>query len=464
MIIYIIIFFAVSGLCCAFFAIMGVSKQEALLRQSPSEQVLGSVKEERLQALRAWIAHEKETKHRGNEVRVGQGFHLLLRLSTIADSISRTDAREIPSLGDLHTLTLQDETSRFCSMALRTITSFMLILGIAGTLWGVHVVLSAPNDQGVFSITNLPSALEPSMLAVSCTVLLMWIRGYYMAALDAFLERLDLYTMTEIVPKLQPMSNVGISASSFMGQLSQLGHLLQAVKSSAEQLQQTQKSVETLKTASDGLAEEYRQIAVKNQGFEEDVAAMKNNLKEAAAAMDNAKDASFEGSLKQVREHCKLILKNSENFQSVLQSVSQSSKALSEGNKAMSQLKAQAEKTAVLAGLVLEFKKSMHVLLKNSAHITKSWEKMEALKTAMEEAKAGTVDSSQHAREALQTTQQTMDYLSHAPSAFDSDIQKDQDRVVAVRREFEEELQRCIDVGGKLNKEFQKRAEKVNLN
>lgn len=464
MIIYIIAFFAVFGFFCAISAIRGVGKQETLLKQSPSELVLGTVKEKRLQALQAWIANEKKLKHRGNEVRVGQGAHLLLRLSTIADSISRTDAREIPSLGDLHTLTLQDETSRFSSTALRTITSFMLILGIVGTLWGVHDVLASPNAQGGFSIDALPPALLPSMLAVSCTVLLMWLRGYYMATLDSFLERLDLYTMTEIVPKLQPMSNVGISVSSFLGQLSNLGNLLQAVQASADQLEKTQESVEALREATDGLSAEYRQIADKNQEFEEDITAMNNNLKEASDAMNRVNDSSFDEVLKQVREHSKEILRNSKDFQTVLDSVSQSSQVLSNGNKAMTNLANHAQKTVALARHVLEFKENLNVLIENSEHITQSWEKMEQLKQDMEAAKAGTVDSSQHAMDTLEATKTTMAALSHAPSDFDGDIQKDQSSVVVARTDFEQELQSCVNVGRELDEVFRKRAKKLNLN
>ena len=464
MIIYIIVFFAVLGFFCALCAIRGVSKQEALLMQSPSELVLGAVKEKRLQALQEWITNEKKSKHRGKEVRVGQGYHLLLRLSTIADSISRTDAREIPPLGDLHTLTLQDETSRFCSTALRTITSFMLILGIVGTLWRVHDVLASPDAQGGFSIESLPPALLPSMLAVSCAVFLMWIRGYYMAMLDSFLERLDLYTMTEIVPKLQPMSNVGISVSSFLGQLSKLSNLLQAVESSAEQLERTQESVEELRGATDGLSAEYRQIADKNQGFEEDVDAMKNNLNEASAAMERVDDSAFVETLKHVQEHCKSLLKNSKDFQRVIESVSQSSQALTKGNQAMSELENHARTTVALAGHVLEFKNKLDNLLDNSQCIIDSWEKMEKLKQEMEAAKAGMLDSSQHAKEALQNTKNTMAELSNAPSDFNRDIQKDQNSVEDARKEFEKEMENCVNVGRKLNAEFGKRADKLKLN
>ena len=82
----------------------------------------------------------------------------------------------------------------------------------------------------------------------------------------------------------------------------------------------------------------------------------------------------------------------------------------------------------------------------------------------MEAAKAGTVDSSQHAMDTLEATKTTMAALSHAPSDFDGDIQKDQSRVVVARTDFEQELQNCVNVGRELDEVFRKRAKKLNLN
>lgn len=461
MVIGIIIFFAALGLLFAFVAIGGVNKQEALLSQSSSEQVLGDNKKLRLTALKAWIAHEKETKHRGKEVRVGEGYHLLLRLSTIADSISRTDAREIPSLGDLHTLTLQDETSRLSSTALRTITSFMLILGIAGTLLGVHDVLSHPDEQGGFSLAKLPPALMPSMLAVSCTVLLMWLRGYYMAILDRYLEKLDLFTMTEIVPKLQPMSNVGISVESFMVQLKRLGILLQAVEASADSLSKTQESLQELKDVSGALNGEYRHISGKNKEFEDDVASMNVHLQEVSDAMNRVKDDSFAATLKQVRNHCKMIENNSKDFQALLESLSQTSQSLQEGKNAMKDLNVQASRTTMLAASVGMYAKHLDELLSHSELIEKAYQRMNKLKQDMEAAKMGTVDSSQHAREALRATQMEMGNFS---SIFEQDIQEGQRSVVYAREQFERALDACVAASKELNNAFKKRADVVNLN
>lgn len=97
----------------------------------------------------------------------------------------------LPSAGDLREMSLQSELSGLAPSSLNTIVSFLLILGIFGTMAGVHVAL---RDLGLDDIQNMRPALRPSMVAIMFTVALMGLRALYAALLDYYLIRLDEWT------------------------------------------------------------------------------------------------------------------------------------------------------------------------------------------------------------------------------------------------------------------------------
>lgn len=224
-------------------ALRGVNRETGKLTPQLRNEILGDNAERhaRRKALEEWLKKEQGTsagvKH---EVRVGQGRHLLLRMKTLFESVNRTEAQVIPSLHDLHTLTLQDEMSRCSSMWLRTITAFLLIVGICGTLLGVHDVVGGIEQ---LSPGALRPALEPSMLAVFCTVVLMWLRGLYVARLDNYLEKLDLFTMTEVIPLMQPVSGVGGKTIDLSRQIHKLNLRIDSVQRMAQSMQELSQSV-----------------------------------------------------------------------------------------------------------------------------------------------------------------------------------------------------------------------------
>lgn len=231
--IYIISIIAFIGFISALVARYGVhSEKRKLTGQKIREELLGPVSKRKhsQQALEKWLVAHGAMKNGRQEARVGAGRHLQLRMKTIYEALSHNEeARVMPSLHDLHTLTMQDESSRVSSTALRTITSFLLIVGILGTLWGVHSVLDATDVK----MNGLKEALEPSMLAVACTVVLMWLRGWYVASFDAYLESLDLFTMTEVIPSLQPESRVGNETGNFEIGIENLMNKIESVKQMA---------------------------------------------------------------------------------------------------------------------------------------------------------------------------------------------------------------------------------------
>lgn len=188
---------AMIGLISVLLSILRMRRERAFLTEWKEKLLPGNLNNVS-STLRTW--YNTETKKRCR-------YHLSKRIDTMLQSLENdpTKAKELPELHDLHELTLQDELGYASSAALRTVISFLLILGILGTLTGVHSVVASESDTPLTSA--MASALLPSMLAVGSTVVLMLLRGVYSAKVDAFLEELDFYTMTVLSPRLQPASD-----------------------------------------------------------------------------------------------------------------------------------------------------------------------------------------------------------------------------------------------------------------
>lgn len=234
--------FAIFGVLCAIWAIRGVWCDEQKLLKCKKEMVFSSKDKKfasRIQKLDDYI---QKLRNKQGMARVGQGKLLQLRMETIKDALEAQSAKVMPSLHDLHSLSLQDEMSRFSSCWLRTVTSFLLILGILGTLTGVHYVVGG--KDGMIDMIALANALKPSMFAVFFTVVLMWLRGWYVAKLDSYLEKLDRFTMTDLIPFLQPVSQVHIQSSDLRDNLNDLKKKVEELEGLNSQMSQLHDSME----------------------------------------------------------------------------------------------------------------------------------------------------------------------------------------------------------------------------
>ena len=119
-------------------------------------------------------------------------------------------ACRLPSLHDLNELTLQEEFGQCSSSALRIVISFLLIVGIWGTLSGVETLLK----DGNINLKELSPALEPSMCAVGCTVLLVWARGVYECYFRRYIKELNSFTVKELLPRLHPVRSTDAAYKS----------------------------------------------------------------------------------------------------------------------------------------------------------------------------------------------------------------------------------------------------------
>lgn len=97
----------------------------------------------------------------------------------------------LPTLSDLHALTLNRESHRSSSTALTTSVSVLLIAGICGTMLNVHDALGEGTDM----LADLEHALEPAHRAVFFTIILLILKGVYTALVTRYIAKLDAYTV-----------------------------------------------------------------------------------------------------------------------------------------------------------------------------------------------------------------------------------------------------------------------------
>lgn len=108
--------------------------------------------------------------------------------------------RRLPCIDDLHEWSRERELSRPCVSLHGLVVGSLLIVGILGTLIGVHTSLKG-DSEGI--LQRLLPALEPSMWAVGFTIVLTAFKGGYTYLLDQLLSRLDRYTLDTLIPALQ---------------------------------------------------------------------------------------------------------------------------------------------------------------------------------------------------------------------------------------------------------------------
>lgn len=124
------------------------------------------------------------------------------RLYAILQSISdRNLVRKTPELSDLHELTMQRERGGKSIATFRALAPCILVLGILGTLLGVHNRIADVSTEG---ITALTEALIPGALAAFFTISVVWSRGGYNRKLSEFISDFDEYTLVTLLNFFQP--------------------------------------------------------------------------------------------------------------------------------------------------------------------------------------------------------------------------------------------------------------------
>lgn len=169
------------------------------------------------------------------------------RLYAILASVSEENMVRIsPPLEDLHELTQQREEAGICVSIFSAVIPSVLVMGICGTLFGVHELLPTLNGDG--SIRLLAQTLEPGVWAVATTIILLLVRGLlYNRRRSAFISELDDFTIKTLLPFFKPLDILEADTRKSM-------HHIRHVVQNVLELDKTQTQFESYKQQLDAWA------------------------------------------------------------------------------------------------------------------------------------------------------------------------------------------------------------------
>lgn len=456
-----IVFFALVGLLCALYSLYRIHAEGKFLREN------GQGDDRSDSYWQNWLAPMKGSgKHKR--------FFLARRIDVLVNAKKASDGGAQPQLHDLHELTLQEEQSHFAPAAVNTIISFLLILGILGTLTGVGSVVE--KGQGSELLSRMAGALEPSMLAVLFTVLLMWIRGLYAARMDALMEELDLFTMTDLLPSrsLRPVSSTQQQA----GQLEVITSNVQSFSSYAKGIKESAETikndVEGLKTALGGLkqqSEKLQEVVEKMNQLERDIDEDEMQLnRECAAHLEELPAALKEthGAVENLSAKVQGLRQRTQEtgaeFAKIPALVEQAGKQLADGLELICNLALHAPQFHRNAEVIHRYEDNLKHLAEAMKGINAVYAAMEAdmagLKHNSEEAvkvHIGIYESTQimgTALDDLRKEMETNQYETHLENAI-SDAEK-------ARQELAAACESLVERGENLVHEFNRRANRIS--
>lgn len=415
---------ALVAFLCGVRAIVGIRVENRKLKKQADLQkcLLGNNKtrKDREKSLEKWIDQEQE-KMKRKDVAVGRGHHLLLRMKTIYESITRTDAKVMPSLHDLHMITVQDEMSRLSSTTLRSISSFLLIVGILGTLWGVHSVLQEVVD---LKVSSLRPALVPSMYAVGCTVVLMWLRGLYLARFDSYLEKLDLFTMTKIIPLLQPMSRVAGASDDLNAKVTNIEEQINSIGNASIYMEELCKSVKTISEnvqgVSNNIHEVFQQVNAKSEDIEKEMNLSKERFSEINEAISKTTRKGEE--MKQMMKKLKMnTVKFKEHFNATKGQMSQTVYDLEkvfnyvkEKSGVVAQINEDVVMMQKMNGIISQYGNSISEMQEDIKNVNKAFDELSKLAETMNKSESAVMDSSVSAKAVLdEFSSQNAEFKEH---------------------------------------------------
>lgn len=137
--------------------------------------------------------------------------------------------QKLPSLAELSEYSFLAARTTFAMRCVMITFSSMLILGILGTLCGVHASVDAGIDNDIRVLTP---AFIPSATAALMTIVLMILRGSYRRILVKLVTQIDLYTLNTLIPCLQPDSMSEITSRVLSDSMRELWSHLDLLKNS----------------------------------------------------------------------------------------------------------------------------------------------------------------------------------------------------------------------------------------
>lgn len=169
-----------------------------------------------VQKLLRWVLHQ--VLHRESASNSLRTSYIAERLYIILCSVHQDNqVRLAPPITALHAMASQRHAAALSISFFRAVIPSVLVLGILGTLLGVDNTL--PLLQNSESVTPMARALEPGAIAVFCTVILLVCRRFYTSKWTKFLCEIDDFTITTLLPFLQPRGLLDVAAENAQNQL-----------------------------------------------------------------------------------------------------------------------------------------------------------------------------------------------------------------------------------------------------
>ena len=182
----------------------------------------------------------------GKEQELNTGYASDRLYAIIASVNTKNLVRKTPSLGDLHELTVQRERGGISTAIFRVLAPCILVIGILGTLLGVHNKLDS--ISGELGVSVLADALIPGALAVFFTVLVMVLRGWYNKELSTFISDFDEYTLKTLLVIFQSESQDDADITKLIEVLKEvkrgkqtMEEILKGIKQSHEEAYESEK-------------------------------------------------------------------------------------------------------------------------------------------------------------------------------------------------------------------------------
>lgn len=462
--IFICIFFG-TGMLCALWSIcriyFGFSKE---LKKFELAEKLAEAKQEetRKTYLRQWLnTHGTKKSNTADPENEGKDKEppppdshkhspLYMRVYSLYRAlVDDNGARQLPQLHDLRELAMQDEMSRFSVATLRTIISFLLIVGIFGTLYGVHSVIGKWGyNLSAIEVKDLTPALEPSMLAVISTVLLMWLRGGYFYLLQSYLLKLDQMTMEKLLPRLQPESQtqgshrtIDDNIERFADNIKKIAEQLSSLKNTLSKLKD---KVAPYRAASESLKQVIEQAKENASELKRYQLAQNNALKQTEdviAAAENERLASLKTNADTIHRYKEAADRTRNSFAQLTDASSRSLAKLRENMQLMSHLAETGRRLPTYAEDIRKYVADLDKTVKLQGNID----------TALNSITKHREDMKQMAEKAFKTAQETaqnitvvsghIEAISGIESLYQNDLQTYEQKLTTTHEKLKVEAE-----------------------
>ena len=199
--VFLIIGAALLGGLAFLFSYVGIMREEMGMERGEEKEFESKEEKKNADNKGLWILDfEWQPKHLKRRKKV---------IDELGDKKSEKDGETLlpvlPEMSDFHELSLHRESHRSSTAWLYAVVSVLLIMGICGTMLGVHGVLDV-DDGSHMRLEDILSVLEPAKTAVVCALIALILKELYARGVESCMVKLDSYTICELLPSKEKES------------------------------------------------------------------------------------------------------------------------------------------------------------------------------------------------------------------------------------------------------------------